>query len=183
MTAFLESAVDRRPAISSTSLPRSTRSRTKRPFPEYARSCRVRSAARIAASSIWRRVSCEGDPGPISARAMPTFPRTPTSRLLKSWAMPPASRPRLSSFCVCSIRASILCRSASARFRSAISAWSAAFALASSSVRSRTRLSSWACDSRSSSSRRLRWKNSGTATPASRARHQCLAEAGFVRSK
>ena len=40
-------------------------------------------------------------PAPMARRARPALPMMPVSRLLKSWAMPPARTPMLSSFCAC----------------------------------------------------------------------------------
>src|SRR4051812_44840258 len=47
--------------------------------------------------------SRRGDSSGRSISARLALPRIPTSRLLKSCAMPPASTPRLSSFCACCI--------------------------------------------------------------------------------
>ena len=90
---------------------RSTGSTTKRPLPAYARSWRVRlpavSLARTTSFSMLRA----GLLLLIVSSARLAFPMMPTSRLLKSCAMPPASRPRLSSLSFCSSRRSSSLRS------------------------------------------------------------------------
>ncbi len=62
--------------------------------------CSVRLVARSIADFISRILSKDGDSGGISIKARSRFPLIIISRLLKSWAIPPASMPRLSSFCV-----------------------------------------------------------------------------------
>ena len=97
---------------------RSMRCITNLPLPEYASIWRVRSAARRAAVSMSRTVSWAGLDGSMSFSARPALPRMATSRLLKSWAMPPASTPRLSIFCACWISVSSFRRSSSEWWRS-----------------------------------------------------------------
>ena len=53
--------------------------------------------------------------GRLARAARSALPRMATSRLLKSWAIPPASTPRLSSFCAC--------RRASWAFRYSVMSW------------------------------------------------------------
>ena len=59
------------------------------------------SAARFDAFSISCRQPRAGDMGESWSSARSAFPRIAIRMLLKSWAMPPASTPRLSSFCAC----------------------------------------------------------------------------------
>ena len=86
--------------VSSTRLFRSTSSMMNWPRPLYASICRASSAARCADVCTSCRCSRIGESGGSSSSARLAFPRIPTSKLLKSWAMPPASTARLSSFCV-----------------------------------------------------------------------------------
>ncbi len=69
------------------------------------------AAERIRSSCFARR-----DPASASLLARISFPRITASRLLKSWAMPPARIPRLSSFCAsCSCVSRRRCSSSARR--------------------------------------------------------------------
>ena len=61
-----------------------------------ARSCRVSEAARLAARLISSTSDRCGSPWARSPRSRSLMPRIAVSRLLKSWAIPPASRPAVS---------------------------------------------------------------------------------------
>ena len=95
--AFLEIEVLSRPTVSRTRAGTSMDSTRKRPLPAYASICWTRSAARLVAVMAAWMSSWAGDLSGIDMRASSMLPRMAASRLLKSWAMPPASRPRLSS--------------------------------------------------------------------------------------
>ena len=66
-----------------------------------ANNCLVSEAARSPAERICCRSSRSGSSGASPAMAMSAVPPMTVRRLLKSWAMPPASRPTLSIFCAC----------------------------------------------------------------------------------
>ncbi len=108
MCTDLATDTDRRWAISRTIALTSRVWITNRPLPEYASIWRAKSAARWDATSICWRFSRTGDSGASSESARLALPRIATSRLLKSWAIPPASMPRLSSFWDSCIRRSIV---------------------------------------------------------------------------
>ena len=69
--------------------------------------------ARLDALLISSMLSRAGASGKSSSNARSALPRIAIRILLKSWAMPPASVPRLSSFCACCIWRSRLSRSSS----------------------------------------------------------------------
>ena len=66
------------------------------------RICRTRARARREASTIARLCSATIGSSPFSADSSSARPRIGASRLLKSWAMPPARLPIASSLRVCS---------------------------------------------------------------------------------
>ena len=75
----------------------------------------VRAAARQAALSVSISQRCARASGETSRNASARLPVIAVSRLLKSCATPPASRPTASIFCDCRSRASSATRSVSAR--------------------------------------------------------------------
>ena len=76
-----------------------------------ASSCLVSPAPRVPAFWISVMSAWRGSPGPRSSSRSSQKPRITISRLLKSWATPPASRPTASIFCSCSFCASSARRS------------------------------------------------------------------------
>jgi len=104
--------------ISVTTASSSSTSISNRPRPEYASSCRHRSAAREDAVMMWSSAAVTPGWPPAWRRASCALPTTLASRLLKSWAMLPAISPRLSSFWA----ANIFCSSARCSVRSSITA-------------------------------------------------------------
>ena len=68
---------------------------------ENSSSCRVNAAARSAASSTQRMSARRGSSSSRALRTNPANPMISDRMLLKSWAMPPASRPTLCIFWCC----------------------------------------------------------------------------------
>ena len=71
-----------------------------------ARSWEVSAAAWRVARTISSRFPRPASPAGASSRASSVYPRMTERRLLKSWAMPPASIPTVSIFCICTTLAS-----------------------------------------------------------------------------
>ena len=119
------------------------------------RSCRrakasmrfVSAAPRSAASIARPSQTLSRSFASACLRASSRFACITMRRLLKSWARPPVSWPRLSSFCISATLASASSRS---RVRASTRISKSAFVAASSAVRSATRFSSSALSSSSS---------------------------------